>query len=156
MVLYIYEISNYTPRSTVGEPTIALQSTTSAALTSLLLFPLFLHIAPITPITHKRNETSRHNRRMMIIEGERFSSLEKNFDKSCKVSTTCERGLRTNDHIPRSSRSHLGIPFLSVGEPRPLIRGGDPRELGDVFDRETNNERDSNVSKRSVNAAKWT
>jgi len=149
-------ISNYTPRSTVGEPTIALQSTTRAALTSLLLFPLLLHIAPTTAITQKRNETSRHNRRMMIIEGDRFSFLEKNVDISRKVCTTCERGLRTNDHIPRSSMSHLGTPFLSVGEPRPLIHGGD-RELGDMFDRETNNsERDSNVSKRSVNAAKWT
>jgi len=147
------------PRSTItrdGEPTIALQSTTRAALTSLLLFPLLLHIAPMTAVTHKRNETSRHNRRMMVIEGERFSSLVKMVDIPRRVSIVCERGLRTNDHIPRSSMSHLGTLFPSLGEPRPPSHWGDPREPGDIFDRETNSERDSSISKRSDSAAKWT
>jgi hypothetical protein len=91
------------------------------------------------------------------MEGERFSSLEKKVDISRKASMACESGLSTNDHIPRSSMSHLAIPFLSLGEPRPPINhGGDPRELGHIFDRETNSERDSNVSKRSDSAANWT
>ena len=91
------------------------------------------------------------------MEGERFSSLEKKVDMSRKASMTCESGLSTNDHIPRSSMSHLATPFLSLGEPRPPINhGGDPRELGHILDRETNSERDSNVSKRSDNAANWT
>lgn len=91
------------------------------------------------------------------MEGERFSSLEKKVDMSRKASMACESGLRTNDHIPRSSMSHLANPFLSLGAPcPPIIHGGDPRELGHKFDREANSERDSIVSKRSDNAANWT
>ena len=93
---------------------------------------------------------SRHKRRMMTEEGERFSSLAKQVRR---VSFASERGLRMNDHMPISLMSHLLTPSLSVGEPRPPTHKGDPRELDDMFDRETKSERDSKVSKRSDSAA---
>jgi len=141
------------------EPTIALHSMTRAALTSLLLTPLLLHSAPIKATTQTKKETSRQSRRIMILEGDRFSLLAKKIENSRRCSNPRDNGLRTIDHIPRSSISHTGPPFLSLSDPPPPTQEGDPpplRGLLATLDLDSNSERDSRVSIRSDNAASWT
>lgn len=125
-------MQSYTPRLSITlsglAPTIARHRITRAALTSLLRTPLFLHNAPITAITHTKNETSKNNRRTMIIVGERFSFLAKNTVKSRKTEIARVTGLITIDHIPRSSMSHCGL--LSCGEPLPVAHAGEPMPRG--------------------------
>ena len=61
-------------------------------------------------MTHKRKEISRQRRRMMIVDGDLFSFRAKKVDSSFRRSTPRDKGLRTSDHIPRSSISHCGTP----------------------------------------------
>lgn len=99
---------------------------------------------------------SRQSRRMMIIDGVRFSFRAKKVENSRRCIQPRDKGLSTKDHIPRSLISQIGGTFPS-GEPPPVIQDGDlrlPRGLPETFDLESSKERDSKSSMRSVNAAR--
>jgi len=87
-----------------------------AALISRLLTPLFIHKARRVAMTHKRKEISRHRRRTIIIDGDLFSFRAKKVDSSFRCSIPRDKGLRTSDHIPRSSISHCGTPGRLLGD----------------------------------------
>lgn len=137
-------------------PKIARHNTTSAARTSFLLTPLLLHKTRTTVSIHSKNETSKHKRRTMIIVGDRFSFRAKNVARFRMPSTPRDRGLRTMDHIPRSSMSHSVWPRLSAGLPLPAPpRMGEAPPLNETLDLGGCAARPSKDSSLSLRAARW-
>ena len=127
----------------------------SANLTSLLLTPLLIHRLRRMKTAERRKETSRQSRRTIVIEGDLCSFRAKNEASSLKRTIPRDKGLRTSDHIPRSSMSHcsdsraLDCPCPESHDELPGGIGG-PR-----LDFESERERVSKVSRRSVIAASW-
>jgi len=108
-----------TPRSTMtlcfGLPSIARHNTRSAARISRLRMPLLRQTARITVMTQSKKEMSKNKRRMTMKVGVLFSLRRTNSASSRSVATPRTIGLRTSDHIPRSSRSHTGRSGLPSG-----------------------------------------